>query len=269
MFPRVFLHLFRRTPVVVHVYQNLIGNRVSALPLPASAFVASSKRIAKRLESLHLPVFVVPPVVDTEFFQSKDPGSRTKSCLYVGNLSPSRFPDYLLEIFRHIVRADSAVGFRVIAPVNHVNIERARDIRFRCRNLGIEDKVIVFLRNMDDEERLNEYRAAKCLIFAPKDERHEAVEPPLTVLEALACGTPVVATDMYSAREVVITGKNGFLVDAKEYGRLKDVTLDVLQADLDRWRNWSIEASTGAHKSFSLCCAAARLAHVHSALSEN
>ncbi len=52
---------------------------------------------------------------------------------------------------------------------------------------------------------------------------------PLTVLEAMASGKPVVATDVGGIREVVCTGETGVVVPARDAKRLAEATLTVLK----------------------------------------
>ena len=61
----------------------------------------------------------------------------------------------------------------------------------------------------------------------------EAIEPPLTVLEALSSGVPVLTTDTYSVDEVVTSGKNGFVVDPTAYGTLVDRAVEILMPICD------------------------------------
>ena len=45
---------------------------------------------------------------------------------------------------------------------------------------------------------------------------------PRSVLEAMACGRPILTTDVPGCRNTVVEGKNGFLVPAKDVDALVD-----------------------------------------------
>ena len=273
MLPRMLVRLVKRTPVIAHVYQIPTEVTTLNLHLRVDAYVASSKRIAKYLESHYshrCPVFVVPPAVDAQYFEAgNNLPPLGKIGLYVGNLSENRFPDELLEVLARIIRMDSDVAFRLIAPINQVNFGRAQEIVTMCRKLRIDDRVDVLVQNMDDEEKLREYSAAKFFLFAPARECQEAIEPPLTLLEALASGLPVLATDTYSASEAVTSGKNGFVVDASNYLKLAELAIEILQADASQWHTWSLQARRSALDNYSLSVAARKLSTVHSSVLGN
>jgi glycosyltransferase involved in cell wall biosynthesis len=57
---------------------------------------------------------------------------------------------------------------------------------------------------------------------------------PTTILEALACGTPVLASPVSGVPDVVRAGETGFLLDSREPAVLRQTILDILErADLD------------------------------------
>ena len=57
---------------------------------------------------------------------------------------------------------------------------------------------------------------------------------PTTILEALACGTPVLASPVSGVPDVVREGKTGFLIDSREPGALADSVESILEErDLD------------------------------------
>jgi len=268
-FPRALLRLISKKPVAIHVYQMPIPSLLPDLPLPVDAYLASSSRIAKVLkpQSHGASIFTFPPAVDTEFFEKKQGGRRmNKTVLYIGNLSPNRIPNDLLLVFREVLRGEPDASFRLIAPVSVRNTSRQREIETICRSLGIEKEVSVFLTDMDDDRKLEEYRAVKCFMFAPSRESHDAIEPPLTVLEALSCGLPVVATETYSVGESVTSAKNGFLVSPESYTDLVDRTIRVLQADEDVWQAWSAHARTTATSRFSISSMSGRLTRIYSSI---
>ncbi|MHC3380572.1 glycosyltransferase family 4 protein [Haloarcula sp. H-GB5] len=58
---------------------------------------------------------------------------------------------------------------------------------------------------------------------------------PTTILEALACGTPVLASPVSGVPDVVREGDTGFLLDSQEAAVLRETILEILERDgLDR-----------------------------------
>jgi glycosyltransferase involved in cell wall biosynthesis len=58
---------------------------------------------------------------------------------------------------------------------------------------------------------------------------------PTTILEALACGTPVLASPVSGVPDVVREGETGFLLDSQEVAVLRETILEILERDgLDR-----------------------------------
>lgn len=74
---------------------------------------------------------------------------------------------------------------------------------------------------------------------------------PTTILEALACGTPVVATDVGGIPEQITTGETGYLTRAGDADALANATLTLLKRP-DIWRFCAEHAATHAAEYFSL-----------------
>lgn len=64
----------------------------------------------------------------------------------------------------------------------------------------------------------------------------------LPVLEAMACGCPVVATHAGCAPDFVVPGKSGHLVDADDPQAMAEAILDILHLDSASWRAMSLAA---------------------------
>jgi glycosyltransferase involved in cell wall biosynthesis len=74
---------------------------------------------------------------------------------------------------------------------------------------------------------------------------------PNTVLEAMACGTPVVATAVGGIPEQVDEARTGFLVPAGDAQALATRLMDLLSDDVRR-KNMGIEAAEDACRRFDL-----------------
>ena len=86
----------------------------------------------------------------------------------------------------------------------------------RARDLGVDTRVR-FLGALPRERVLELFRAADAAILSSIWENF-----PHTVVEALAVGTPVIATDVGGVAEVVHDGENGLLVPAGDAAALAD-----------------------------------------------
>ena len=62
---------------------------------------------------------------------------------------------------------------------------------------------------------------------------------PLNLMEAMLCGTPVVASNNRGHRELVDNGKNGFLVSTLNYAEYADRIEEVL-TDIDKYSDYAI-----------------------------
>ncbi|BEV35378.1 glycosyl transferase [Synechococcus sp. M16CYN] len=72
----------------------------------------------------------------------------------------------------------------------------------------------------------------------------------LTLLEAAACGLPMVATNDGGPRDIRARCKNGLLVDVTDSGALQK-TLEIASSDLRRWRCWSDNGVEAVGRYFS------------------
>ena len=72
----------------------------------------------------------------------------------------------------------------------------------------------------------------------------------LTLLEAAACGLPLVTTDDGGPRDILRCCSNGQLVDVTDLNALQRA-LEAAAADPKRWRHWRNNGITAAHRQFS------------------
>jgi glycosyltransferase involved in cell wall biosynthesis len=91
-----------------------------------------------------------------------------------------------------------------------------------------EGKSVRFHHDVDDTMLIDAYRRALCLVLPSvyrSADGEETNVPELlgqTLLEAMACGTPVICTRVASMPEVVEDGKTGFIVEPGDHIALSD-----------------------------------------------
>jgi glycosyltransferase involved in cell wall biosynthesis len=68
------------------------------------------------------------------------------------------------------------------------------------------------------------YKLADIVVSVPSSD-----STAVSVLEAMACGAPVIASDLPSTREWIINGENGILVAVRDAGQLAEATIRLLQ----------------------------------------
>lgn len=91
----------------------------------------------------------------------------------------------------------------------------------------VKDKVY-FLDSVDNKEMINIYNNHDVLILPSK---REAVG--MVVIEAMACGLPVIASDSVGSRDCIISGENGFTFKAGDYVDLADKILAISKMNLE------------------------------------
>jgi len=134
------------------------------------------------------------------FTFSSNPGNHLA---FIGRISPEKRPDRAIEIARRAGRA-----LKIAAKIDAVDAAYHRE---KIEPLLAADHV-EFIGEVDDVGKNALLGSATALLF-PID----WPEPfGLAMIEAMACGTPVIAWNNGSVREIVEPGVTGFIVDSME-----------------------------------------------------
>ncbi len=184
-----------------------------------SALTAISTDTIKRARALgcNEKVVLTPYGIDTKKFSRKPPdkklvkklGTGGKTVLIsVSRLSRRKGLDYLL-------RAVAALGDGVKLIMVGDGVER-ESLTKLSDELGIRDRV-VFVGKVPNEKLLDYYNLADIFVLPSL---HEGMG--IVFLEAMACGLPVVTTNIGGMVDFVKDGKTGLLVDPKNAEQLSD-----------------------------------------------
>jgi glycosyltransferase involved in cell wall biosynthesis len=140
--------------------------------------------------------------VDTDSFQPSEQIEKTEAVLSVGSLSPRKGFDFLVESLAHLPqskRPPLRLVCNFIEPQEH---QYLTELAHKC-NVHLD--IVV---DLDTSGLAKEYCQALLCVYSP------IAEPlGLVPLEAMACGTPVVAVGEAGVSETVKSGETGLLVE--------------------------------------------------------
>jgi mannosylfructose-phosphate synthase len=192
---------------------------------------ADGKEIYKRLYGFESDrLVVIPPGVDVRRFRPEPPEGAPVVATpgdYVFALSridSNKGLDFLIRAF-DLVRARCAarlvIGGGSKEPKAHESGVKQELLQL-VDSLGLGDRV-TFTGYIPDEHLDTYYRNARVFVLPSKYEPFG-----MTVLEAMACGTPVVATGHGGLRHVLTNGKDSLLVDPSDPKELSAAILAVI-----------------------------------------
>ncbi len=263
----VWLMKARGRPVVANIHHPLaidrrndlaqarsLGARVSRLvwyPWVMQRWVAaridkivtgSAASAASVVETFSLPrehVRAIHDGVDVGVFRPL-PGTAKEpdSLLFVGNSEDrNKGIRYLFEALR-LLRGEVPYHLTV------VHRPRSREAPRLVQRLGLQGKV-TFLEGLSTEELVSRYNSAQ-LVVSPS--LYEGFGLPAA--EAMACGTPVVATTAGALPEIVEDGVSGLLVPPGDVVALAE-SIRALLADPDRRRAMGEAGASRVRERFS------------------
>jgi glycosyltransferase involved in cell wall biosynthesis len=146
-------------------------------------------------------VKVVPHFIEWESFtETKNPNN--KNILYIGRLSEEKGIEYLIHAIPKISREHPEIELHIIGEGNI-----KQNLNDLTNKLEIEDKVL-FHGYLPHDNLAIMYRKSSVFVL-PSVCMENA---PLTILEAMSQGTPVITTNIGGQAELVKNGVNGLLV---------------------------------------------------------
>lgn len=201
-----YLYNFRRR---IYAQQTFEAVKVAKKVLTVSEF--SRKEINKYLELNLDKIKVIGAGVSSTFIPMekndknltavlKKYGINTPYIFYIGGFESRKNVGSLIRAFAKLVKHYSNnLKNRILViggDVPTISNPLLEDVKGIAKSLGIEDKV-KFVGKLPDEELAYFYNGSDFFVFPSLYEGFG-----LTVLEAMACGTPVIASQIGAVREV-------------------------------------------------------------------
>ena len=184
--------------------EPVIARSVRAVLASSSSEMSALARLGVRRDSVRL----IPRGVDTGMFSPEGPiaprGSRPR-LLCVAPLAPNQGVDVAVRALADIPEAELVIA----GGPEHGKLRGDKAYRALLRlasELNVRDRV-VFHGSVSDDDLPALLRSADLLVDAPTGEPFATV-----ALEAMACGTPVVASAIGSHLDTIIDGTTGLLV---------------------------------------------------------
>ena len=159
------------------------------------------------------PIVVIPNSVDTRFFSAskRTEDKTTVKILFVGRLNKQKGLDCLLEAIAKLIKMHLRKDFFV----EIIGDGRQRpDLTRKSESLRIMNKV-TFVGWLDKIRLLAHYQSADIFISPSLDEGM-----PNVIMEAMACGLPIIASDIPAHKEFITQDIHGVLVPLNDSGAL-------------------------------------------------
>lgn len=155
----------------------------------------------------------------------------------VAGMRPQKNQAMLLRAFKHVLSACPTAKLCFVGDGSE-----AKELRSLTRRLGIQASV-VFKGALDDVRDV--LWKSRCFVLSSD---YEGL--PLSALEAMACGLPIISTDVGGMRDIVID--NGLLVPAHAEEKLADAMKTLLlHINIDQYASLSM-ASIRVAESFDV-----------------
>jgi D-inositol-3-phosphate glycosyltransferase len=247
-----FLHMFHtlvlmknriaQTPQEMEGEYRILGEK--KVISKANRIIAATLAEKSQLEFLYKApsskISVIPPGVDTRHFYPipKDEAKEvvgvpedSHTILFVGRIEPLKGIDKLIQAISIIQNNGELrccphnlviIGGEPNAKSEEMNAEMAR-LQDMVEDLGIENFVI-FL-GKQDQQLLPYYYSASEIVVMPS--HYESFG--MVALEAMACGTPVVASQVGGLAFLVRDGETGFVVPGNDVQMLAKRIVELIK----------------------------------------
>jgi glycosyltransferase involved in cell wall biosynthesis len=189
--------------------------------------LAATGLAAERIGRIGLPVDPEQffPAPKPEPFLARWGLTEATLLLYVGRLATNKRVPLLVEVLARLSDVQPRVHLAIAGGTSDVYQVEGDRCRSRARELGVEDR-LHFLGHLTGEPLLQAYQAADVLVIPSAWESFS-----VPVIEAMACGLPVVAARVFALPETVGNAGLTFRVDdpddcARQVRRALNVATD-------------------------------------------
>jgi glycosyltransferase involved in cell wall biosynthesis len=233
-----FTPLYVRKPkflLIHHIHQEVfrehlkfplaqIGMFLEAILMPIvyrnSEIVTVSESSKKQIIKLGLgsieTISVVHPGVNLKDY-SHSKKTNYPSLLYLGRLKSYKNIDSIIHAFEKILKYYPSAILNIVGQG-----EQRDDLEKMVKKLGLEDKIF-FCGKVDETEKIKLLGMSWVLLQPSMVEGWG-----ITVIEANACGTPVIASDVFGLRDSVSKNQTGKLIEPRNIEQWVSTILEIL-----------------------------------------
>lgn len=251
----VYRHWWERA-IRKAIYRTVNGAAFRSVTLTVTIFESLRDEISQRWGVAPEHTATVVNGTDVDIFHPDRPGASLvrerygfdRYCLFVGRLTSRKAPDLLL---------------RALAEAEGVNCafvgdgEMRRKLEALASELGLADRV-AFLGSLPPAQLGRIYSDADFLVLPSVSEG-----TPLVILEAMACGIPVLTTRIAGAQMLVRDWETGFVVAPGDVGQLA-MGIRFLHGDAALRERMGHEGQTRVRTGFPWMTVARRYAALYS-----
>lgn len=185
-----------------------------------------AKNLFREMKGNNIEHIVISNGVDTSEFEKKDSknffdkfklSAEDKKILFVGRLHPEKCIETLIKSVPHIVKFQPNISV-CIAGFGHQD----KELKELTAKLGLSHKVN-FLGRISEEDKVMAYNACDVFVLPSVAELEG-----MAVLEAMACGKPIVVANSPSSASTYFVDKNGLLFEPQNEKDLANKIVSVL-----------------------------------------
>ncbi|MGB9914279.1 MAG: glycosyltransferase family 4 protein [Candidatus Bathyarchaeales archaeon] len=228
----------------------------------ANYYIAITKEMKDDLIKLGIPqsrIIYLPNAVDTELFAPDISKKEDNLILYLGRITPVKGLHILLDSLRYLKRS---VRLIIIGPVNDLKYHEIVMKQIEKENQKGKNQV-EYLGVLALKEAITFYQRATVFILPSFWEAF-----PVTILEALSCETPVIATPVGGVPEIIKNHETGMLVPPGKPIQLAKA-IDYLLENDDVRLKMACEGRKLAKEQYSLEIACKKLCSIYRQLIES
>jgi D-inositol-3-phosphate glycosyltransferase len=186
-------------------------------------------------------IHVVPPGVDPERFEPGDPAAAKTRLglsafehvlLFIGRPDPLKAIDTILEALQQVFEADPALrqSLRLLVIGGTIDDTAVQAAINQTYTLDIRDELIFI--DAQPQRALPDYFRSADVLLMPSD--YESFG--LAALEALACGTPVIASQVGGLAYLINDGETGYHIPTRDSAALAAAIQRILTQPEERER---------------------------------
>jgi len=196
-------------PISIYLFSFLVGHL-------ASGFLTVSKFSGKNFLQFNRPVRAIYGGVDVSVFYPRKIEKKENKVLFVGRLVPHKGCEYLLQAVQ-----DINVELHIVGPPSNLKV-------FSSLKSIDKNRRAKFSFSISDEDLAKEYSSSIVTVLPSVHIDYYGRFHPipellgLSLLESMACGTPVICTKVGGMPEIVVDGETGFLVNPNDSFAIKD-----------------------------------------------